>query len=123
MTESDDRRVVLVVDDEDMVRGTLKQMLGLLGFTVVDAPDGHRAVEICAAGKVSFDLILLDLSIPGLSAREAYLEIRELGVDCPVMLMSGYDDRTAAHRFGDGDIDGFLQKPFNLEELRETLTT
>ena len=42
-------------------------------------------------------------------------------IDCPVMLMSGYDDQTAAHRFGDEPIPGFLQKPFNLEELRETV--
>ena len=121
VTDSEDRKLVLVVDDEEMVRETLKQMLSVLGWSVLEADSGDNAVEMCAAGTVDLDLILLDLSIPGLTARETYLGIRGHDIDCPIMLMSGYDDPTAAQRFGGEPIAGFLQKPFNLEELRATV--
>lgn len=121
MTDSEVRKLVLVVDDEEMVRQTLTQMLSVLGWSVLEADSGETAVELCSADDVRLDLILLDLSIPGLTARETLLEIRERDIHCPVMLMSGYDDDTAAHRFGGEPIAGFLQKPFNLEELQEIL--
>ena len=121
VTDSEDRKLVLVVDDEEMVRETLKQMLSVLGWSVLEAETGLSALEICASDAAALDLVLLDLSIPGLTARETYLGIRGHGVDCPIMLMSGYDNETAALRFGGEPIAGFLQKPFSLEELKETV--
>jgi CheY-like chemotaxis protein len=104
---------ILVIDDEEIVRSTAETALRRLGYNVITAPDGTRGVELLRAQDQSIRLILLDLSMPGLSGEETLREIRKLRLDVPVVLSSGYNEADVLRRFEDHQLAGFLQKPYS----------
>jgi two-component system response regulator AtoC len=116
MNESNRRRV-LVIDDEVFVRDLLDDFFGKLNFTVVTAPDG--ASGLAAFRKEPFDVVLVDLKMPGMSGTETLSQIRSVRSSTPVIIMTGYptiDSSIEALRLGAYD---YVIKPFKLQELRE----
>ncbi len=113
--------IILFVDDEASVRTMATRMLTALGFEVLQATDGEEAVAIFASRSSEIRAILLDLTMPRMDGREAFLELKRLRKDVPVILCSGYDVKESAEQFSDAAFSGFLQKPFRLSELREVL--
>ena len=81
---------VLLVDDEAMVRQVAASMLKFIGFDVLEAADGHEAVEVFRAHQEDILLVLLDMTMPRMSGEEAFDEIRKIKPDALVMLSSGY---------------------------------
>jgi CheY-like chemotaxis protein len=79
---------VLLVEDHDAVRTVLAQMLERLGYRPIVAGSAEEALRICSMS--SFDVLLSDLMLPGMSGRELAIALRERWPDLPVMLMSGY---------------------------------
>lgn len=110
---------VLVVDDDCDVRELSEIMLRGFGFEVLNAPDGRQGVEEFRKHADEICVVLLDLTMPGMSGEEALRDIQEIRPDQQVVLMSGYNEDYAASRFS-GRIAGFLQKPFTREDLGET---
>jgi PAS domain S-box-containing protein len=110
--------VVLVVDDEEMVRATAGRMLQSLGFTVVTANNGREAVERFRSAPAEIRAVLLDLTMPQLDGEGAFRELRLMRPDVRVILMSGFNEQEAIHRFIGKGLAGFLQKPFRLDSLR-----
>ncbi len=113
---------VLVVDDEADVRDLAGIMLRRLGFTVTTAADGREGVEAFREHARKIDVVLLDLTMPGMGGEEACREIQRIEPDQCIVLMSGYNEEFAASR-GVGGMAGFLQKPFTQEDLGATLRT
>ena len=111
---------VLVVDDEADVRELAEEMLRRLDYEVITAREGSEAVAALRTHADKIDVVLLDLTMPGLSGEETLREIRSIEPDQEVVLMSGYSEEFAGSRF-EGRIAGFLQKPFTREELGEAL--
>ncbi|HEX8984054.1 MAG TPA: PAS domain S-box protein [Bryobacteraceae bacterium] len=107
---------ILVVDDEEMVRETARAALARVGFEVLLAHDGKHALEILSGGRDGIDLVLLDLTMPELSAGETLSRIRALCPRIPVIATSGYSEMEAMERLG-ASIEGFLQKPFTMPQL------
>ncbi|MEV7180459.1 response regulator transcription factor [Kitasatospora sp. NPDC093679] len=106
---------VLVVDDDAAIRRSLERGLRLSGFTVGVAADGAAALARAAAD--SPDVLVLDVSMPGLSGTEVCRALRARGDDTPVLMLSALDelaDRVAGLQAG---ADDYLVKPFALEEL------
>ena len=112
---------VLVVDDEDSVRFVAAHMLKELGFESAPAVDGREAIETIRLAPDTFDVLLLDLTMPNLDGEQTLREVRRLRPDLPVVLMSGYSEQEATTRFGSAGPAGFLQKPFTHDELRAQL--
>ncbi len=111
-------KVVLVVDDEPLVRSTLRRLLVRDGYAVVEATDGQHALELLAQMKRP-DVVLLDLSMPKLDGAATFHELQKLDPTLPVVLMSGYSEQDAVQHFLGEDLAGFVQKPFsNTEVLR-----
>lgn len=108
---------VLVVDDHPMVRAQMRRSLELRGFTVADAEDGQAC--LVRLGRETFDLILLDLTMPGLAGPELLKCIRERGIRVPVVLTSGYG--LSSEALEPGSFQGFLQKPYGIGELLEAI--
>jgi two-component system cell cycle sensor histidine kinase/response regulator CckA len=108
---------VLVIDDEDVVREMVREVLEHAGFEVVLAEDGSRGLELLRARPDGIDLILLDLSMPGWSGEETFERLRAVRPDVRVVLSSGYDHAEARGRFADPGPAGFIQKPYRPDEL------
>ncbi|MEV0183394.1 response regulator transcription factor [Streptomyces sp. NPDC050625] len=106
---------VLVVDDDAAIRRSLERGLRLSGFAVRTAPDGLGALAAVADGQP--DVLVLDVSMPGMSGIEVCARLRADGRDLPVLMLSALDetaDRIAGLQAGGDD---YLVKPFALQEL------
>lgn len=112
---------VLVVDDEAPVREAVMDVLSLEGIQVLAAADGQMALDIFSERASEIDLVLLDLSMPGLSGDETLRRMRELDSTVPVILSSGYDKRDLRHRFSTRDLTGFIQKPYTAKRLSDSI--
>jgi two-component system cell cycle sensor histidine kinase/response regulator CckA len=108
---------LLLIDDEEVVRDMVGEVLEQEGVTVLRAEDGTRGVAMFREQRRRVDLVLLDLSMPGISGEETFRRLREIDPGVPVILSSGYDHDEARGRFGKGTPAGFIQKPYRPEEL------
>jgi CheY-like chemotaxis protein len=113
--------LVLVVEDEDPVRRYTVSLLEELGFTVLQASDGIEAIAILRERSADVSVMLLDHSMPGLSGEEVLAQLEREGLVVPVVLTSGYDRTSLERRFAGHEIAGYLQKPFRMEKLDETV--
>jgi DNA-binding NtrC family response regulator len=110
---------VLVVDDERPTRLLMEKELPRAGYTVMTAESGEEALEKARAQ--DFDVILLDLKMPGIGGMEALRRIRDAGASGEVVILTGHpdvDSAIAAMKLGAYD---YLTKPFKLSELEEVL--
>jgi len=116
---------LLVVDDEETVRTVAARVLRSSGKTVLEAADGHAALALARQPGQKFDLVLLDLTMPGLDGEATCRALREIDPRVRVILMSGYSEQETLSRFSGQSIAGFLAKPFTasqvLEKVREVL--
>lgn len=108
--------VVLVVDDESVVRQMAQSALERLGYSVITAVNGKEGLDLFRANPGAVDVVLLDMTMPVMSGEETLKRIRSVRPDATVLAMSGFDEREAKQRFGDG-IAGFVQKPFTAAKL------
>jgi two-component system cell cycle sensor histidine kinase/response regulator CckA len=108
--------VILVVDDEDMVRRAAKVSLEKYGYQVVLAEDGKRAVDVLTSLDHTISGVLLDMTMPGMSGEQTFQQMRRIRPDLPVIASSGFSEAEAIARFGLG-ISGFVQKPYTAAAL------
>ena len=114
---------VLIVDDEEMVRKVCKAMVEHLGFSVLTAEDGNKAVEIFQAQSSEISCVLLDLSMPKKDGLATYEDIIRIKPDAKVILSTGFHEMEASNRFSAKGLAGFIQKPYRLATLRSALHT
>jgi CheY-like chemotaxis protein len=112
---------ILVADDEETLCAVGKEMLERMGFSVLTAPDGREAVDVFREHADEIACVLLDLTMPHMDGEEASREMRRLRPGATVILCSGYDEQDATQRFSGKGLAGFLQKPFGMAALKETL--
>jgi len=106
---------VLVVDDEPGVRKALQRGLRAEGMDVVTAADGPSGLRLARTG--SFDVLLLDIMLPGLSGYRVLQHLRADGVSTPVLLVSAKDGEIDQADGLDLGADGYLVKPFSFVVL------
>lgn len=107
---------ILLVEDNDDIRGLIREFLQSAGYKVKEAKDGEEALSLMDEGE-RFDLIISDVVMPKRSGKDVYLEARKRNRETRVILISGYGAQTVPDvSFEDGYTD-FLQKPISLEVL------
>lgn len=111
------RGTVLVIDDDDSIRQVTATVLQSYGAEVLTAANGLEGIRLLENPAQKISLILLDLTMPGLSGDETLDRMRQNGARQPVILMSGYSESEAMQRSASLGIAGFIQKPFELETL------
>ncbi|MEN2994024.1 MAG: response regulator [Thermodesulfovibrio sp.] len=118
------RKRAFVVEDDEFVRETLKAMLEFLDFEVVTAEDGTKAIEIFTSqisSKKFFDVVFVDLIMPGMSGIKVIQELRRIDPNTNALVSSGYFDNPSVAEYEELGFKGILNKPYTLEELKETL--
>ena len=115
------RGIVLVVDDEEMVRALAATALRRHGFEVITAEDGQHAIDVFEQRREEIDAVLLDMNMPHLSGEQVLSVLRDLRPDVPILLSSGYSQTTAARRFEQGDKAVFIKKPYRPTDLAQAV--
>ncbi|WLT31720.1 ATP-binding protein [Geothrix sp. PMB-07] len=113
---------ILLADDEVGIRELTREFLESEGFAVVDAGDGHLALELFLSDPKAWDLVILDLVMPRLGGAEVLARIEALRPDLPALMISGYSTDARADLLS-GPHRAFLSKPFRLQQLKEAMTT
>jgi len=108
---------VLIADDEKYIRDLTTKMLNISGYKVHLARNGREAIEIFSEKKDEISCILMDLTMPELDGKEALTEIRKIDSNIPIIITSGYCEFDIISKFTGEKISGFLQKPYNLEDV------
>ena len=112
---------VLLIEDEDSFRSVVAKLLRKRGFQVIDAADGMTAVETMKSDPARISVVVLDLTLPGMSGTEVFDELRRIKPDLKVVISTAYSRETIASDFAGRDIRGFIRKPYQIDELAELL--
>jgi CheY-like chemotaxis protein len=97
------------------------RMLKKLGYKVFTARDGKEAIAVFEKHQEKIDVIVLDMIMPQLSGGETYDQIKKIKPDVKVLLSSGYSINGQASEILKRGCNGFIQKPFNLQNLSQNL--
>jgi len=111
---------VLLVDDEDFILESVAEMLETLGFNAITANNGKEALKIYSDGK-DIDLVILDLTMPEMGGEECFNGLLNYDPNIRVIISSGYSEEDIQRKFSGMGIVGFIQKPYNLGALTDTL--
>jgi CheY-like chemotaxis protein len=117
-----------VIDDDQAIRTTIKLLLEREGHDVVLAEDGRKGIEQFRTGQ--FDLLIVDIFMPGMDGLETIRSIHQIQPDIPIIVISGYAFRTALESVPDflnmamkfGAVSS-LQKPFRPSQLLSAVAT
>ena len=115
--ERSESPVILLADDNSLVRAVSREILERSGFTVFEAVDGVDAVEKFREMENAPDLLLFDIVMPRMNGMEAFQKIHEERPEIPVLFVSGYQGKIdSAHGLPDGAVE-IIGKPVTPEQL------
>lgn len=112
-------KTILLVEDEDMLRGLIRELLEIKGYAVLEACQGVEALELLKVRSEHVDLVLTDVVMPHMSGSELVDRLRREHPEMKVIFMSGYTgaNNAAIHKSLEMPGVAFLQKPFRLNAL------
>ncbi len=108
--------LILVVDDEEVMRYLAKDVLESYGYRVLLASDGLEALDAFKQNG-GIGLVIIDMIMPRMGGRETYLKLKELDPQVKALLSTGYDRNGEVREILRSGVTGFIQKPFDLDEL------
>jgi DNA-binding response OmpR family regulator len=106
---------ILIAEDEERITSFLEKGLNANGFSTVVAPDGNEALELARTGR--FDLLILDLGLPGKDGLQVLNELRGEGQPLPVVILTARDSVVDTVVGLEGGADDYMTKPFRFDEL------
>jgi CheY-like chemotaxis protein len=112
---------VLLVEDEDNLRQAVSRMLGKKDLTVIEARDGTSALDCFRINASRIDVVLLDMTLPGMSDREVFRELRRIRPDLKVIVTSAYGMDQALSAMGELQPWFYIRKPYQFAALMELL--
>ncbi|HTB16709.1 MAG TPA: PAS domain S-box protein, partial [Bryobacteraceae bacterium] len=115
-------QTILVVEDEEILRVPVSKALRNRGFSVLEASDGSSAMDLIRARAADIDVVLLDVTLPGLSSREILQEAGRIRPELKVILTSAYGEETVSALFAGLRVERFIRKPFGLGDLFRLLS-
>lgn len=118
--ENEKQLRILLVDDDDQVREILTDMLGLDDHEVVPVNDPFEALRLL--GESTYDLLVTDLGMPGMSGLELAVKARDINPNLPIALVTGWGSQLNEGEVLEKGIRAVLAKPFKLKDIRELIT-
>ena len=117
------RGQVLLVDDEEVIVSLEKEMLEQFGYEVVATDSSLEALKTFRCSPENFDLVMTDLTMPGMTGIELAREILSIRPDLPIILCTGYTEVNDGDMVKEHGIRGFILKPITMTELAGALRT
>jgi PAS domain S-box-containing protein len=108
---------VLMIDDEEIVLEVGSKMLRQLGYKVIEAGTGKKALEIYKIRHRTIDLVIFDMIMPEIGGLELFLKLMEIDKETLALLSSGYGLNDAAREILESGCKGFIHKPYDINEL------
>jgi CheY-like chemotaxis protein len=112
---------LMVVDDEPYILNALTGILQNLGYNVIHASSGRQAIALFEKRKDQIDGVVLDAIMPDLSGRQVLKRLKKIRPGIKVLLSSGYSLHGLGNDPNDVTVDGFIQKPYRVEQLAAAL--
>jgi len=112
--------LILIVDDEEVIRKTAKEMLNEFGFDVIIAKDGQEGLSIFEKRFAEIDVVLLDMVMPKMSGKETYMKMKKIDKDIKVMLSSGFKQDNRVKEVLELGVS-FIQKPYSYNSLTQKI--
>ncbi|MBN2399698.1 MAG: PAS domain S-box protein [Candidatus Aminicenantes bacterium] len=109
--------LVLLVDDEDVVREIGSDMLKNMGMKCLTATNGSEGIDLFKKNKAVIKLVILDVEMPGISGEKVFQVLKEIDSGVKILVASGYGKEYLETTIFKGKIENFLAKPFNIEQL------
>ena len=113
--------VILLVDDEETILEVCTKMLQRLGYHVLEAIDGQRAIDIFEKEKDAIDLVLLDMRMPGMNGATVYDRLIGMQPDVKVILFSGFFENKNIRKILENENVDLIQKPVRLKQMSQKL--
>ena len=117
----DGNGTILLIEDEEIVRDVSREILEKMGYRVLEAENGKRAIDIARSLDQDIDLAILDILLPDMGGEAIYPLLMDARPNLKVVVYSGYALDETAKRILSAGAQGFLQKPFSIDTLSETL--
>ena len=111
------RENILIIDDEISVCEIARDMLAGLGYTVYVEHDGKSGVDLYRIRQATIDLILLDINMPVMGGKQTFEVLRGINPRCRIIIVTGYGREGVETSNFSSEVNGFMQKPFQLEML------
>ncbi|MFV2016682.1 MAG: response regulator, partial [Candidatus Heimdallarchaeota archaeon] len=112
--------LVLIVDDEENLRFILERMLAILGYNSISAENGLEGVNIFKERYDEIDAVILDMVMPIMDGKEAFLQMKLIDPNVKVIVSSGYDiDKYS--QIMDFGVSALLDKPYSIDLLSKTI--
>lgn len=108
---------ILLVDDEQILRDVGRELLEDLGYTVYLAENGEHALEMFDRHRSDISLVIMDMIMPKMGGKEAFLRLREQAPELKVLFCSGFSREGTGEELAGLGGSGFIQKPYNRSEL------
>jgi CheY-like chemotaxis protein len=121
VTVSKGSGTILLIDDEEMIIKVGEELLQELGYKVLVARSGQGAIKLYKKNTDKIDLVIMDMIMPGMGGGETFDHLKEINPDIKVLLSSGYSINGQASEILERGCDGFIQKPFNINQLSEKI--
>ncbi len=115
------KKKILIIDDEQSVRSSLKKILETYDHNILTATNGREGLQRVKENP-GIDLILLDLVMPGLNGEKTFQKIKEINQKVKVIIITGYTDNEKLQELLDMGIDDVLLKPFEMSDILETIS-
>jgi len=119
----DEGRKLLLIDDNDLVRNVLHEVLEISGYSVIDAVDGEDGINAFRNNNQHIRLIISDVLMPKKNGKEVYDEVRKINQDINILFISGYPDDLLANNLTQDDKMYFLPKPVRPADFITTIQT
>jgi two-component system cell cycle sensor histidine kinase/response regulator CckA len=113
--------ILLLVDDEPSARAVARELAGSMGFQVLEAADGLEAVALFELRHTEITAVLMDLTMPHMDGRQAFLRMHQVAPHIPVVLTSGYSEQDVLTDFLGKGLAGFLPKPYQSSQFLSVL--
>lgn len=114
---------LLVIDDEEVIRTTAKEILNIIGYEVLLAEDGRQGLQLFKENKDKIDLVLTDMIMPELNGKECFFAMKNIKPDVRVLMASGFPRDTDIEELKKQGLKGFICKPYTTAELSRAIAT